>query len=164
MPDSGDVILDPFFGTGTTGAIAKRLNRHYIGIKQEERYIAVARERIAGIQAVTPDAEICGQYATKRSAPRLPFSTLLEYSILVPGQALYLKKSQPTTILADGTLRTVEGVRGSIRRLGAHLDRLVSCNGWTHWYCREESGEYVSIDVLREQIRQLYAQSTEPDE
>lgn len=160
----GDVILDPFFGTGTTGAMAKKLNRRYIGIEREERYIAVARERIAAIQPATSDAEIYGQYATKRSAPRLPFSTLLEYGMLVPGQTLYFKKIQPATILADGSLRTPEGERGSIHRLGAHLDRSVSCNGWTHWFYLAESGEYMPIDALREQVRQIYAQSAEPEE
>ncbi|HEY0602784.1 MAG TPA: DNA methyltransferase [Herpetosiphonaceae bacterium] len=160
----GDVILDPFFGTGTTGAVAKKLSRRYIGIEREERYIAVAQERIAAIEPATDDAEIYGQYTTRRSAPRLPFSTLLEYGILLPGQTLYFRKRQPATILADGSLRTPEGERGSIHRLGAHLDRSVSCNGWTHWFYQNDSGEYLPIDVLREQIRQIYAQNAESHE
>jgi DNA modification methylase len=160
----GDTILDPFFGSGTTGAVAKKLNRRYIGIEREERYITVARQRIATIQPATDDAEIYGRYATRRSAPRLPFSALLEYGILVPGQILYFKKTQPATVLADGSLRTPDGTRGSIHRLGALLDHASTCNGWTHWYYQDESGEYLPIDVLREQIRRIYAQNPAADE
>ncbi|HEX6287963.1 MAG TPA: DNA methyltransferase [Herpetosiphonaceae bacterium] len=161
----GDVVLDPFFGTGTTGAVAKRLNRHFIGIEREARYIAVARERIAAVQPATSDAEVYGQYATSRSAPRLPFSALLACGLLQPGQMLYFDRRSDlmATILADGTLRAADGTRGSIHKLGAHLAQAIACNGWTHWYYQDQTGAYIAIDVLREQLRQRYQQPDPTD-
>jgi DNA modification methylase len=152
----GDIVLDPFFGTGTTGAVARRLNRRYIGIEREPAYVEVARERIAAVQPTTfNDDELYGRLQTRRSAPRLPFAALLEHGLLLPGQTLYFRqrRDQAATVLADGTLRAADGTIGSIHKLGAYLGQLPSCNGWTHWYYQDEHGTLVVIDALRERLR-----------
>ncbi len=148
----GDVILDPFFGTGTTGAVAKALHRHYIGIEREAEYVRLAEERIAG---VTPSLFRDEIYSgdNRRNAPRIPFGTLLERGLLQPGQMLYSPSGIEAQVLADGSLQAGE-LRGSIHRLGAQLAGLPACNGWLHWYYRDERGELIVIDRLREQVRQ----------
>ncbi len=152
----GDIVLDPFFGTGTTGAVAKKLGRHFIGIERETAYIEAAQARIGAIPPALFDAEVYGQYETKRSAPRLPFSALLEAGLLLPGQTLYFNKRWDKTaaVLADGSLRTPNGTRGSIHRMGAFVGNLPACNGWEHWYYLNDHDEYIVIDALREHIRQ----------
>lgn len=152
----GDVVLDPFFGTGTTGAVAKKLGRHYIGIEREEKYIQAAVTRLEAIpQPLFADAEIYGQFDTKRGAPRIPFSSLLENGMLSPGQQLYFRgnRSQAATILADGSLKLASGDKGSIHQVGALIGNLPACNGWDHWYFEDEHRELKAIDYLREQIR-----------
>lgn len=151
----GDVVLDPFFGTGTTGAVARKLNRRYIGIERETHYIDVARQRIAAVQPLQCDDEVYGLYETKRSAPRVPFSALLEGGLLLPGETLYFdqRRDSPATVLADGTLRAADGTKGSIHRIGSHVGGVEACNGWTHWYYQDAQGTLIVIDALREQIR-----------
>jgi DNA modification methylase len=153
----GDLVLDPFFGTGTTGAVARRLNRHYIGIEREQSYVDVARARIAAVQpTLLDDAEIYGSLPNKRSAPRVPFASLLEHGLLLPGQPLYFRqrRQQSALVRADGLLRADDGTVGSIHQLGAHFDQLPSCNGWVHWYYEDAAGHLQPIDTLREQLRQ----------
>jgi modification methylase len=153
----GDIVLDPFFGAGTTGAVAKKLNRRFIGIEQDSDYVALARERIAALPPPTDpdDAAVYGRIATKRNAPRIPFAALLENGLLLPGQILCFQRRRDltATILADGSLRTADGTRGSIHQLGAHVGRLPACNGWEHWYYEDEHGALLPIDVLRERMR-----------
>jgi modification methylase len=152
----GDVVLDPFFGTGTTGAVARRLNRHYIGIEREANYVALAAERIAAVEPlVDAPGDVYAKTPDRRSAPRLPFAALLEYGLLVPGQALFYqrKRESSATVLADGTLRGSDGTIGSIHRLGAHIGRTPSCNGWEHWYYEDEGGQLHSLNTLRERVR-----------
>lgn len=152
----GDVVLDPFFGTGTTGAVAKRLGRHFIGVEREARYIAAAQARIDAISAPSAlDSEILGRFETKRSAPRIPFGALLENGLLLPGQILYLdaQREKTATILADGSLRAPNGERGSIHQIGALMAGQSACNGWEHWYFEAEDGQLQPIDALREQLR-----------
>ncbi len=153
----GDIVLDPFFGTGTTGAVARKLNRHYIGIERDERYIRGAQARINAVQ--TPlfpdDQEVYGKLPTKRSAPRIPFTTLLENGLLLPGQTLYFKqlRDKSATVLADGSLRLENGERGSIHKIGAAIGNLPACNGWEHWYYEDDDGGLRVIDTLRERVR-----------
>ena len=151
----GDVILDPFFGTGTTGAVAKKLGRHFIGIEREEAYIKAAQTRIDAIPDAVEDDEINGKYETKRTARRIAFAALLESGLLLPGQPLFFNKQRDkvATILADGSLRLSNGERGSIHKIGARIGNLPACNGWEHWYYEAENSELVVIDTLREQIR-----------
>ena len=148
----GDVVLDPFFGTGTTGAVAKRLHRHWIGIERDPEYARVAQERIDSIMPALLDEEL---YVTpsKRAAPRVPFGRLLETGLLQPGATLYLDKTRGTAqILADGSLRA-DGITGSIHKVGAHLLGLPALNGWDHWYYRDEAGSLQLIDDLRARLR-----------
>jgi DNA modification methylase len=151
----GDVVLDPFFGTGTTGAVAKKLGRRFIGVEREPRYIAAAEERIAAIAQGAADAEVYGARVTRRSAPRVRFAALLEAGMLAPGQRLFFggHRERAAIVLADGMLRTADGARGSIHQIGALVSGLPACNGWDHWFFEDEGGGLVVIDVLRERIR-----------
>ncbi len=154
----GDLILDPFFGTGTTGAVAKKLGRHFIGIEREEAYIQTAQARIAAIPAPCFDEEVYGKFETRRTAPRVPVGRLLEYGLLLPGQTLFFnrQRDKSATVLADGSLRTDDGERGSIHKIGAKLGNLPACNGWEHWYYEDATGTLVVINTLREQVRQTW--------
>ncbi|MEM6421026.1 MAG: site-specific DNA-methyltransferase [Pseudomonadota bacterium] len=150
MSNPGDTVLDPFFGTGTTGVMAKRLGRHFIGIEQDPRYAAIARARI---QATSRhDSEALTLSRPKRSAPRVPFGNLVERGMIKPGEELVSANGRHRAkIRADGTL-VARHVTGSIHKVGATLEGAPSCNGWTYW--RHDIGkEPVSIDVYRQQIR-----------
>ncbi len=152
----GDVILDPFFGSGTTGAAAKLLGRHFIGIDREKHYAKYAEGRIAGIKGVS-DTEMLTTYS-KREEPRIPFGIVLERGLLRPGQFLYDERQRhKAKVKADATLQAnVAGdpVTGSIHKVGALLQNLPACNGWTFWCFEAEGGQgLVSIDILRQKIR-----------
>jgi modification methylase len=145
-----DVILDPFFGTGTTGAVAKMLGRDFIGIEREEEYRKVAAKRIAGVRKF--DSEALQTTTSKRAEPRVPFGQLVERGMLRPGENLYsMNNRHKAKVRADGTLIGAD-VKGSIHQVGAALEGAPSCNGWTYW-CYKKEGKSVSIDVLRQQIR-----------
>ena len=156
----GDVVLDPFFGTGTTGAVAKRLGRHFIGIERDASYIQAAQTRIDAVVPRLFDDEVYGRYITKRTAPRIPFAALLEAQLLVPGQRLYFDRRQELSavVLADGSLRTAQGERGSIHKLGARVGKLPACNGWDRWFYETAHGDLQPLDTLREQVRRLRAE------
>lgn len=149
----GDTVLDPFFGTGTTGAVAKRLGRNYIGIEREETYAAFARERI---EAIDPLADNLIETKPKREQPRIPFGTLIERGLLKPGAVLTdSKKNHSAKIHADGSViaqNRIEPLRGSIHKVGAALQDAPSCNGWTFWHYQDK-GQSLPIDTLREKIR-----------
>lgn len=146
----GDVVLDPFFGTGTTGAVAARLGRNWIGIERDEKYAKVARDRIAKVS--TLDDDVLETTPSKRSLPRIPFGTLLERGLLEPGAILYdTRKRHAAKIRADGTL-VCSDAKGSIHQIGAQVQGLEACNGWTYWHYMV-GGKLKSIDILRQQIR-----------
>jgi modification methylase len=146
----GDVVLDPFFGSGTTGAVAKKLGRNFIGIEREEAYRTVATKRIADIR--THDKQSLEVSTSKRAAPRVPFGQLVERGMLNPGEKLYALNGRHTAkVRADGTL-VGNDCTGSIHQVGAALEGAPSCNGWTYWGFRKE-GKTIPIDLLREQIR-----------
>lgn len=149
----GDVVLDPFFGTGTTGAMAKKLGRRWIGIERNEEYINLAKQRIDAIaQPGFNDETIL--LPEKRSQPRIAFGTLLEHGLLQPGQMLYFGKvgRVKAKILANGQLK-YNGSTGSIHAVAKALQN-APCNGWEHWYYLDaETGERVVINRLREQVR-----------
>jgi len=156
----GDVVLDPFFGTGTTGAVAKKLGRHYIGIERETSYIEVAEDRLKKI-ARLGDGEILHTPA-KREEPRIPFGWLIERGLLKPGAVLTDSKQQyEARVGADGNL-IADGKtgphRGSIHRVGAALQGAPSCNGWTYWHIKQGKN-YVPIDALRQKIRSETSQN-----
>ncbi|GAB4300125.1 MAG: site-specific DNA-methyltransferase [Roseovarius sp.] len=146
----GDVVLDPFFGTGTTGAVAKKLGRSYIGIEREERYIRIAERRLAATRRLDPAAlEVT---ASRRAEPRIPFGQLIERGLLRPGEELHSVNGRHVArVRADGTL-VGRDVRGSIHQVGAALEGAPSCNGWTYW-CIKRNGKKVPIDIFRQQIR-----------
>lgn len=145
----GDVVLDPFFGTGTTGAVAKMLGRDYIGIEREAAYRVVAEKRLANIRKFDRDA--LQVTTSKRAEPRVPFGQLIERGMLRPGEVLTSINGKAAKVRADGTL-VADGINGSIHQIGAHLEGAPSCNGWTYW-CFKREGKVVPIDVLRQQIR-----------
>ncbi|WP_127901510.1 site-specific DNA-methyltransferase [Solirhodobacter olei] len=145
----GDVVLDPFFGTGTTGAVAKMLGRDFIGIEREESYRKVAEARLARVRRLDRSAlEVTG---SKRSEPRVPFGTLVERGMLRPGETLVSPRGQTAKVRADGTLSGAE-MTGSIHQVGAAYEKAPSCNGWTYWHFKRE-GQIIPIDILRQQIR-----------
>ncbi len=146
----GDVVLDPFFGTGTTGAVAKMLGRDFIGIEREEAYRKAAADRIARIRRFDASAlEVTG---SKRAEPRVPFGQVVERGMLRPGEELFsIGNRFKAKVRADGTL-IGNDVKGSIHQVGAALEGAPSCNGWTYWHFKRD-GKMVPIDILRQQIR-----------
>ena len=127
----GDVILDPFFGSGTTGAVAKRLGRRFIGIEREKTYADVARARIAEVEPAASD--VIEVTKSKRAEPRIPFGWVVERGLLPVGTVLHgMRKHQTAKVRADGTLVTANA-SGSIHQMGAHVQGLDACNGWTFW-------------------------------
>lgn len=146
----GDVVLDPFFGSGTTGAVAKKLGRDFIGIEREAAYREVAEKRIASVRTLDKSSLEVSQ--SKRAAPRVPFGQLVERGMLRPGEKLYaLNGRGAAKVRADGTL-VGDDITGSIHQVGAAMEGAPSCNGWTYWGFRKE-GKTIPIDLLREQIR-----------
>jgi modification methylase len=146
----GDVVLDPFFGTGTTGAVAKALGRHFIGIERDGVYADAALARIAAVTPLPPEA-----FATapsKRSEPRVPFLTLVEAGLVKAGEEVRDDKGRHSAIIrADGTLALGPAV-GSIHKIGALTQGLPACNGWTFWHV-QRAGSWLPLDTLRSQIR-----------
>ena len=145
--NAGDLVLDPFFGTGTTGAAAKRLGRRWLGIEREAAYAAAAQARIDKAQPMPPSA--LETLRGKRGEPRVPFGTIIELGILEPGSALTDEHGRiRAEVKADGSL-SVAGRQGSIHRLGAEVQGKAACNGWTFWHFEVE-GQRKPIDALRE--------------
>jgi modification methylase len=146
----GDVVLDPFFGSGTTGAVAKKLGRHWIGIERNPEYIEVATQRIA---TVTPAPVEAITLPDKRKEPRLPFGTLLEAGLLQPGQTLWFAKDESVaaTVRADGKI-TSGSLTGSIHSVAKSLLNGTPVNGWEVWLF-SQNGEKKSINCLREFLR-----------
>ena len=146
----GDVVLDPFFGTGTTGAVAKRLGRRWIGIERDPDYARAAEQRIAAVKPIAASALETPK--PKREEPKVPFGTIVELGFLKPGSRLYdERRLVRAEVNADGTL-AVPGGRGSIHRLGAIVQGKTACNGWTFWHY-EAGAELKPIDLLREKAK-----------
>ncbi|MGA1800948.1 site-specific DNA-methyltransferase [Rhizobium sp. HT1-10] len=146
----GDIILDPFFGTGTTGAVAKRLGRHFVGIEREQEYIDHASARIAAVDTLGK-AELTIMTGKKQEV-RVAFNVLVENGMIRPGQVLTDSRRRYSAIVrADGTVAS-GGEAGSIHRLGAKVQGLDACNGWTFWHF-DDGQSLRPIDELRSIIR-----------
>jgi modification methylase len=144
----GDVVLDPFFGTGTTGAVARRLGRRWIGIERESAYVEVARERIDSTLPL--DESAMRTVPDKREQPRVAFGVLVESGLVAPGTALVDAKRRWTAkVCADGSLACGSHA-GSIHKVGAALQNAPSCNGWTFWHV-DDGGSLRPLDALRQQ-------------
>ncbi len=150
--NAGDVVLDPFSGTGTTAAVAKKLGRRYIGIEREQSYLKVSRKRLAQ----TPEAgdtDVISPTPSKRKEPRIPFGVLVERGLLNPGEVLESPCKRFTAkVRADGTIISSDH-RGSIHQVGAAVQGAPSCNGWTYWQLKTQSRKKVPLDVLRQKLR-----------
>jgi len=150
----GDVVLDPFFGTGTTGAVAKSLGRNFVGIERDASYRKAALARIAAVVPISEEALVVS--AGKRAAPRIPFGRLLEGGLLSAGEKMTDAKGRhAATIRVDGSLISGSYV-GSIHKVGALVQGFEACNGWTYWYV-ERDGKRICIDDFREEIRAMAA-------
>ena len=146
----GDIVLDPFFGSGTTGAVAKRLHRRWIGIEQDAGYIAAASRRIDGVMPLI-DAELA-ETPSKREQPRIPFGWVVERGLIAPGDIVFdLRRRHRARVRADGSLIHAE-ITGSIHKVGAHVQGAPSCNGWIFWHV-EHAGGAVPIDLFRQKLR-----------
>ncbi|NOZ32017.1 MAG: site-specific DNA-methyltransferase [Alphaproteobacteria bacterium] len=146
----GDIVLDPFFGTGTTGAVARLLGRHFIGIERDSAYAAAAVSRIARVRAL--DAHVLQTVRGKRHEPRIPFGQLVEQGLVAPGTTLIdARRRFSALVRADGSLLAGEHT-GSIHKVGALIQGQPACNGWTFWHV-ESAGKLTVIDEFRAKIR-----------
>jgi site-specific DNA-methyltransferase (adenine-specific) len=146
----GDLVLDPFFGTGTTGAVAKKLGRQFLGIEREEDYVRIARARIEEVQTA-PDEVLT--VTNLRQQKRIPFGSLLEAGIVQPGQSLYfITNDIQATIHSDGHIQCGE-LNGSIHGVAKSLSEGAPANGWACWLIEDENGNRIPLNSLREIIR-----------
>jgi modification methylase len=153
---AGDLVLDPFNGSGTTGAVAKRLGRSYIGLERDQAYAEAAEARIAAVEPL-PEATLAS-FVTAREAPRVAFSELIERGMILPGTRLVdASKRHGALVRADGALMLGDKV-GSIHRIGAVAQGAEACNGWTFWHIETNKGLRL-IDELRAEIRAEMAAS-----
>src|SRR5215475_13551766 len=145
-----DLVLDPFCGTGTTGAVAKRLGRRFVGCEQDPKYAAAAERRIDATKPL--EAPTLAPFVTAREAPRVPFAALIERGLVTPGARLVdAKKRHKALVRADGAV-SLDGTVGSIHRIGALAQGLEACNGWTFWHVETPKG-LTLIDELRAKVR-----------
>jgi len=151
----GDVVLDPFFGTGTTGVVARRLGRHFIGIEREAAYVELARARLAHVTPAPAEGEVLDVRDRRRREPRLSVGMLIEAGLLQPGMELYFRRDRRRVarLRADGHL-LLQDFEGSIHQAGRHLSEGAPCNGWDHWYYPEADGTLRPLDELRERLRE----------
>ncbi len=157
---AGDLVLDPFFGTGTTGAVARQLGRRWIGIERDPDYAAAARARIAAVEPCRASA--IDTLKSKRAEPRVPFGIIVELGMLNPGSPLFDEARRVRAeVKADGTL-AVPGSQGSIHRVGAIVQGKTACNGWTFWHYEAE-GALMPIDVLRERAKRTLGLALQTD-
>ncbi len=146
----GEVVLDPFLGTGTTAAVARRLGRRFIGIEREAAYAEAARARIAAVEPLGEGAALA--LPSRREQPRIPFGTLVERGLVPPGSFLTDRNRRwRAEVGVDGTLRC-GGAAGSIHKVGAELQAAPSCNGWTFWHIEMRDGRLRLIDELRQEV------------
>ena len=156
----GDIVLDPFFGSGTTGAVAKKLHRNWIGIELDPAYIEIAQGRLDSIDPQADPGQFLDVRDKKRQAPRIPFGSLLENGLLHPGQTLYFQadRAKAAHVKPDGNL-VIDGFEGSIHQAGRFLMSGSPCNGWDHWFYERLDNTLHPIDELRKAIRERMGES-----
>src|ERR1051325_6084329 len=153
-----DLVLDPFCGTGTTGAVAKKLGRHFVGCERDPSYAKAAEKRMAAVAPLAAPA--LAPFVTAREAPRVPFAALIERGLVTPGVKLVdAKKRHKAVVRADGAV-SLEGQVGSIHKIGAFAQGLDTCNGWTFWHVETPKGLRL-IDEFRAQVRAEMAEAAE---
>jgi len=146
----GDIVLDPFSGSGTTAAVAKRFGRKYIGIERDKNYAKISQNRLKGVYALA-DPEVL-QIDTKRNEPRIPFGSLLDRGLVEPGELMFdSRRRWHAKVRADGMLIS-DDAKGSIHSVGAAVQGAQACNGWTFWHV-DRKGNPVSIDLFRQMVR-----------
>lgn len=145
----GDVVLDPFFGSGTTGAVAKKLGRRWIGIERDKKYVKIAQKRIEAVAEADPEAI----RVEKQRQARVPFGALIENGLLRPGQILFfIKKGVRARILSNGRIKCGE-ITGSIHGVARALMDGAPANGWDVWFYKDGNGNKIAIDELRKTFR-----------
>lgn len=153
----GDIVLDPFFGTGTTGVCAERLHRHWIGIEKESKYIKIAQQRIAEVESHPYDEQIYKVKSGENKHPRIPFASLLEQGMLTPGQRLYFKANRDQFAVVKSNGHLIHGdLEGSIHLVGRQLLNNIPCNGWEVWFYEDTRKSLHPIDLLRREIRKKF--------
>ena len=156
--NAGDLVLDPFFGSGTTGAVARKLRRCFIGIERDPAYAAAARKRIEAVESLAEEAVATAP--TRRSEPRVAFASVIEAGLVAPGeQVVDVRRRHSALVRADGALSAGPAV-GSIHKIGALVQGLPACNGWTFWHV-ERAGRLTPIDDLRAGMRALMREAAE---
>jgi hypothetical protein len=152
----GNVVLDPFFGTGTTGAMAKLLRRHWIGIEKDPKYIEIAEERIAALTLDMIDPAIFKVKPSKYKEKRIPFGNLLDAGLIKPGQPLYFRgeRDMIARVKSNGHL-VYNGFEGSIHQVSRMLTGGSPINGWEYWFYEDQEGNLTSINILREHLRKV---------
>ena len=141
----GDLILDPFLGSGTSAVVAKKLQRNYIGIDQDEKYIKLAKKRLR--QTTALEDEVVAMAKSRKDLTKVPFGELVEQGIIPPGAVLTDKKEKfKATVSIDGSLK-IKDISGSIHQVGAKIQGLPSCNGWDFWHVKEKSSSTLLDDI-----------------
>ena len=153
--NEGDLIVDPFSGTGTTAAAAKRLNRKFIGIEKKYEYIKISNQRLKSVSIY--DSESLQTSKSQKTEPRIPFGWIVERGLINPGEIIFdHRRKYHAKVRVDGTLITTslnKPIVGSIHKVGAEVQGAQACNGWTFWHFDDAHNGPVSINVLRQQIR-----------
>ena len=156
--NAGDLVLDPFFGSGTTGAVARKLRRSFIGVERDPAYAAAARKRIAAVEPLAEEAVAIAP--TRRSEPRVAFASIVEAGLIAPGERVVdIRRRHSALVRADGALAAGPAV-GSIHKIGALVQGLPACNGWTFWHV-ERATRLTPIDDLRADMRAMMREAAE---
>ena len=148
--NKGDIILDPFLGSGTTAVVAKKLQRNFIGIEQDKEYISLAKKRLK--QTKVLNDEVVKMKKSRKDLPKVPFGELVEQGIIPPGAVLTDKKEKyKATVTVDGSLK-INNISGSIHQVGATIQGLSNCNGWDFWHIKNKSTS-ILLDEVRDKYR-----------
>ncbi len=150
----GDLVLDPFMGSGTTGVVAKRLHRDWLGIESDKKYIHMAQKRIEAVQPEDYNSDVFDVRDLKKKRNRISFATLVENGLLGAGQKIYFQKNtnKAAVIKPDAKIRAIDGFEGSIHQVGRYFIGGSPCNGWLHWYVLQGS-DFIPLDEFREKYR-----------